>query len=160
MNGHRSERAAADVSGNVNGNGLRPGTVVILLENLPVQRDRRVWRQARALVEVGVPVTVICPALDASWADRRREKVRIVDGVEIRTFTAAKERSGVVGFVWEYGLAWVQMAWILLRLHRSPGVIGVQAATRPTSSSPWRGGPVGATSRSSSINMTSAPSCS
>ena len=35
--------------------------VLILVENLPVPFDRRVWQESRALVDAGYTVTVICP---------------------------------------------------------------------------------------------------
>ncbi len=109
---------------------VKTGQIVILLENLPVERDRRVWRQARALVEAGIPVTVICPRLRERSGASPWE-VRTVDGVEIRSFAAARERSGVTGFVWEYLLAWVQMVWILLIIHRRTTIAGIQACNPP-----------------------------
>ena len=35
--------------------------VLIIVENLPVPLDRRVWQQATALVRAGFAVSVICP---------------------------------------------------------------------------------------------------
>ena len=35
--------------------------ILILVENLSVPFDRRVWQESRALVEAGFSVTVICP---------------------------------------------------------------------------------------------------
>jgi hypothetical protein len=35
---------------------------VIIVENLPVPLDRRVWQEARALTAAGWDVSVICPA--------------------------------------------------------------------------------------------------
>ena len=35
--------------------------VLIIVENLPVPFDRRVWQEARALTEAGYRVSVICP---------------------------------------------------------------------------------------------------
>ena len=106
--------------------------VAILLENLPVQRDRRVWRQAQALIGAGVAVTVICPAGDRT--DRRRLGLHqpvTVEGVEIRSFTAARERPGPLGFVWEYALAWIQMTRALAACRRDHQVDGLQACNPP-----------------------------
>ncbi|MGF1596694.1 MAG: glycosyltransferase family 4 protein [Acidimicrobiales bacterium] len=106
--------------------------VVILLENLPVQRDRRVWRQARALVEAGMAVTVICPADEPSG--RRRfglHRPLVVDDVEIRAFNPARERQGPLGFVWEYALAWLQMTRALAACRRCHRVDGIQACNPP-----------------------------
>lgn len=105
--------------------------VAILLENLPVQRDRRVWRQARALTRAGVAVTVICPAVGrTSWHRFGLHRPVEVDGIEIRAFTAARERSGAAGFVWEYALAWIQMTRALAACRRG-GLDGLQACNPP-----------------------------
>lgn len=108
----------------------RSPRIAILLENVPVERDRRVWRQAQALVGAGLDVTVICPA-PVGDGSRDGRRVRVVDGIEIRSFAAAAERSGMLGFVWEYSVAWLQMSWILLRLHRAGPLSGVQACNPP-----------------------------
>lgn len=39
----------------------RAERVVILVENLPVPFDRRVWMEATTLSDAGYEVTVICP---------------------------------------------------------------------------------------------------
>ena len=38
-----------------------PSAVLIIVENLPVPLDRRVWQEARTLLEAGYRVSVICP---------------------------------------------------------------------------------------------------
>ncbi len=100
--------------------------VVILLENLPVQRDRRVWRQAQALVAAGMAVTIICPSSSA-----RQPRVHTVDGVEIRSFRPTVERAGVIGFVWEYAVAFIQMARLLGQTFDDGPIAGVQACNPP-----------------------------
>ncbi|MDH5557695.1 MAG: hypothetical protein OEZ03_10105, partial [Alphaproteobacteria bacterium] len=35
--------------------------ILIIVENLPVPFDRRVWQEATALRAAGYPVSVICP---------------------------------------------------------------------------------------------------
>ena len=40
-----------------------PLRVLIIVENLPVPLDRRVWQQACALRDAGHDVTVICPQM-------------------------------------------------------------------------------------------------
>ena len=51
--------------------------VLVLVENLSVPFDRRVWQESRALVDAGYQVTVICPLgknqdREAGGIDRRR----------------------------------------------------------------------------------------
>ena len=106
--------------------------VVILLENLPVQRDRRVWRQAQALIEAGLAVTVICPSGERAGRGRLGlHRPVTVEGVEIRAFTPARERPGALGFVWEYGLAWLHMTRALMACRRHHVVDGLQACNPP-----------------------------
>lgn len=99
--------------------------VVILLENLPIARDRRVWREATALRDVGIEVIAVCPR------DRDGLARTTIDGIEIRTFVAPPERSGALGFVWEYAIAWVQMLRILRRIHAERHIDGLQACNPP-----------------------------
>jgi len=99
--------------------------VVILLENLPVSRDRRVWREAEALRDAGFLVTTICPA------DGNRRSVEVVDGIEVRSFKPAPEPSTAAGFVREYGTAFVRMSAELLQVMRAGPIHAVQACNPP-----------------------------
>lgn len=104
--------------------GGRP-RVVILLENLPIARDRRVWREAIALRDAGVAVTAICPK------DPGDPDLQTVDGIEVRSFRAPPERSSALGFMWEYLVAWVQMLRLLIRTRREHGIDAVQVCNPP-----------------------------
>ncbi len=42
----------------------RKPSCVIVVENLPVPFDRRVWQEAQALRDAGWKVSVICPATE------------------------------------------------------------------------------------------------
>ncbi len=99
--------------------------VVILLENLPIARDRRVWREAVALRDAGIDVIAVCPR------DRDGSARQTIDGIEIRTFVAPPERSGAIGFLWEYSVAWVQMLRILRTIRRERPIDGLQACNPP-----------------------------
>ena len=52
--------------------------ILIIVENLPVPFDRRVWQEARALTEAGHRVTVICPKAPGYMAAHE-----VIDGIEI-----------------------------------------------------------------------------
>lgn len=54
---------------------------VIVVFNLPVPDDHRVWAEALALRDTGMRVTVVCPSIRDARPGRRR-----IDGVEIRCF--------------------------------------------------------------------------
>ena len=91
------------------------GHIVILDENLPVPLDRRVWLEARALVEAGYEVTVISPKGHGAMATRReiRDRVRILRYPQ-------RAASGLFGYLTEYAPSMLfTAAWLLwLRSHR------------------------------------------
>ena len=51
--------------------------VLIIVQNLPVPFDRRVWLESQALRDAGYQVTVVCPKGDG---DPPHE---VIDGIEI-----------------------------------------------------------------------------
>lgn len=100
--------------------------VLILVENLSVPFDRRVWQESRALVEAGYRVTVICPM----GSNRDRDKEEFTDGVRILRYPLRPASGGPVGYVREYALA----LWHTLRLAiavRREGRIDVVHACNP-----------------------------
>jgi len=83
--------------------------VCIIVENLPVPIDRRVWREACALRDAGFLVSVICPK-GAGSAGASYEKL---DGIDIYRHSSW-EASGVLGFLLEY--SWALLAELYLAL--------------------------------------------
>jgi len=80
--------------------GTGPVHVLILVQNLPVPFDRRVWQEALALVGAGHRVHVICPA--TKEYPKRRE---IVDGVRIYRYSPVLEARRSTAYLVEYGIA-------------------------------------------------------
>jgi glycosyltransferase involved in cell wall biosynthesis len=74
--------------------------VLILVENLPVPLDRRVWQEACALRDAGYEVTVICPQMRGYT---RPEEV--LDGIQIYRHWITEEARGIKGFIGEYASA-------------------------------------------------------
>jgi glycosyltransferase involved in cell wall biosynthesis len=102
------------------------GHVLILVENLSVPADRRVWQESRALVDAGMKVTVICPTGEKH--DREREVV--IEGVRILRYPLRPATGGVFGYLREYALA----LWYTLRLAvkvRREGTIDIVHACNP-----------------------------
>ncbi|MGA3168315.1 MAG: glycosyltransferase family 4 protein [Terriglobia bacterium] len=82
--------------------------VCIIVENLPVPIDRRVWQEARTLRDAGYRVSIICPK------GRGFEKGReTLEGIEIYRHRLW-EASGPLGYFVEY--AWALAAEFLLSL--------------------------------------------
>lgn len=86
---------------------------MILVENLPVPFDRRVWQESLSLVERGVQLSVICPAM--LGYDSPRETL---DGVSILRHRLPEEVSSARGYVREYFSAFVGQSRLLRRLWR------------------------------------------
>lgn len=76
------------------------GKVLIIVENLPVPFDTRVWKEARALQEEGYSVTVLCPQ-----GKGFRKLHEVLEGVHIYRHPLPKEGDSPLGYVWEYGCA-------------------------------------------------------
>jgi glycosyltransferase involved in cell wall biosynthesis len=73
---------------------------LILVQNLPVPFDRRVWQEARALTAAGYEVHVICPRTEDY--PRRRETV---DGIQIYRYSPGPEAGRAVEYLREYSIA-------------------------------------------------------
>ena len=86
--------------------------VLILVENLPVPFDRRVWQEALALRAAGYTVSVICPR-----TPDYRSGYEVVDGIHIHRYRSAPEAATPAGYVLEYGnalLATFVLTWKVL----------------------------------------------
>src|SRR4030088_1552947 len=102
------------------------GPVLMLVENMPVPSDARVWPECRALHEAGYEVVVVCPQgteVDAA-------PLEVVDGVEIHRFPATPG-NGPLGFVREYVSAFWHVFWLARRLGRRQAFAVVHAANPP-----------------------------
>jgi glycosyltransferase involved in cell wall biosynthesis len=86
-------------------------SVCIVVENLPVPIDRRVWSEARALREAGYAVAVICPKGKKSCTS----PYEVLEGIHIyrhRTW----EASSTIGYLVEYGWALVAELYLVLKV--------------------------------------------
>ncbi|WP_034508758.1 glycosyltransferase family 4 protein [Blastococcus sp. URHD0036] len=100
--------------------------VLILVENLPVPFDRRVWQESRALVEAGYEVTVICP----KGTDAQESEVTL-EGVHVLRYPLRPAQGGPLGFLREYGAAMFHTARLALRVARTRRVDVVHACNPP-----------------------------
>ena len=77
----------------------RSRRVLIVVENLPVPFDRRVWLEATTLARHGDRVSVICPK--AKGFTKSRE---VIEDIEVFRYPVPMDASGAVGFALEF--AW------------------------------------------------------
>ena len=90
--------------------------VLIIVENLPVPLDRRVWQEACALREAGYAVVVICPRMRGFTGPEE-----LLDGIHIYRHWISEEAGGIGGFIREYLSAlWGEwwLAWKVRRRHK------------------------------------------
>lgn len=85
--------------------------VLIVVENLPVPFDRRVWQEARTLRAAGYRVSVICPR-----AEGYSKKHEIIEGVEIFRHSLPIEADSIVGYMGEYLWALGAQALLTIRV--------------------------------------------
>lgn len=98
--------------------------VLIIVQNLPVPFDRRVWLESLALRDAGMDVTVICPK---GPGDPSRQEL---DGIHIRKYHQFAPGGSAAGFVFEYAYSFVATAWLTLR-SRVHGRFQVMQACNP-----------------------------
>lgn len=84
----------------IEGEPLQGRHVLIIVENLPLPFDRRVWQEARTLKAAGAQVSIICPTGKGHEA-----RFEVIEGVEIHRHPLPLEAKGALGFLLEYGAA-------------------------------------------------------
>lgn len=98
-----------------------------MVENLPVPLDRRVWLEAKALVDAGYCVSVICPT-GRGWDDRFEE----IEGVHIYRYPQPPEaRAGAAAFGLEWALSLWHMFRLSYRVRRERGFDVIQGCNPP-----------------------------
>jgi glycosyltransferase involved in cell wall biosynthesis len=101
--------------------------VLILVENLPVPLDRRVWMEATTLRESGYEVSVISP-MGRGW-DTEYE---VIDGVHIYRFPEPPEaHSGLRAYTVEWTHALYHMARLARQVWRERGFDVMQGCNPP-----------------------------
>lgn len=74
--------------------------ILIIVENLPVPFDRRVWQEATSLKDEGAAISIICPRMKGY-----NEAHEIINGIEIYRHPLPLEARGAVGYLVEYSAA-------------------------------------------------------
>jgi glycosyltransferase involved in cell wall biosynthesis len=111
-------------AGSAAARGKRP-RALILVEDLPVPFDRRVWTEAKTLRDAGWRVTVVSPKGDGArrWHER-------IDGIEVFRYPLPTTSAGLLHHVAEYSVA-IPATLILALLARGRGHIDVLHACNP-----------------------------
>jgi len=117
------------MGGNATGTGRsNPATggkrILLLIENLPIPFDRRMWMQATSLQRAGYPVRVICPA--GEYGSGRE----VLEGVIIYRYPLPSW-PGIAGHLAEYGIAMMMTFVLTLVVRLRDGFDVIHSANPP-----------------------------
>jgi glycosyltransferase involved in cell wall biosynthesis len=104
---------------------LSVSRILIIVQNLPVPFDRRVWLECRALVSAGHQVTVVCPK------GKGDPGYQVIDGVQVYKYRPYAPGGSKIGFVNEYIYSFVATFWLTLKARRSGRFEVMQACNPP-----------------------------
>jgi glycosyltransferase involved in cell wall biosynthesis len=98
---------------------------LIIVQNLPVPFDRRVWLECQALISAGYRVAVVCPK------GRGDPAYEVIDTVELYKYRPYAPGGSKFSFVAEYAYSFVATAWTTLKARRSGRFTVIQACNPP-----------------------------
>ncbi len=102
------------------------GRILIIVENLTLPLDRRVWQEATTLRDAGHTVSVICPT-----GGQYQDRYECLEGIHIYRHPLPLEASTVPGFIIEYAAALFWEFVLSLKVYRQVGFDVVQACNPP-----------------------------
>ncbi len=100
--------------------------VLIIVENLPVPFDRRVWQEATTLQRSGYDVSVICPT-----GKNHETRFEQLEGVNIHRYHNPVEADRPIGYVFEYGIALFWQFVLAVRVAFGRGFDVIHACNPP-----------------------------
>jgi glycosyltransferase involved in cell wall biosynthesis len=99
--------------------------VLIIVQNLSVPFDRRVWLECQALTSAGYQVAVVCPKGSGEPA------YEVIDSVEIHRYRPYAPGGSKVSFIAEYAYSFLATAAKTVRARRSGRFAVIQACNPP-----------------------------
>lgn len=110
----------------IEGQPLAGKSVLIVVENLPLPFDRRVWQEARTLAAAGATVSVICPT--GKGYEKRYE---FLENVHIHRHPLPLDAQGALGFLVEYGAALFWETVLAWKIYFKRGLDVIQGCNPP-----------------------------
>jgi glycosyltransferase involved in cell wall biosynthesis len=99
--------------------------VVIIVQNLPVPLDRRVWMECLALVGAWYAVSVVCPKGPGDPA------FETLQGVRIHKYAPPPPARGIGGYLLEFVYCWAQTAFRVVRIALRDRIDVIQTCNPP-----------------------------
>ncbi|HUO91768.1 MAG TPA: glycosyltransferase family 4 protein, partial [Rhizomicrobium sp.] len=100
--------------------------VLIIVENLPVPFDRRVWNEANALRDAGYEVSIICPKGVGA-----EESFLVLEGIHIYRHPLPLDARGALGYLLEYSSALFWESLLAWRVFFTRGFDAIHACNPP-----------------------------
>jgi len=101
--------------------------ILIIVQNLPVPFDRRVWQEATSLRRHGFGVAVICPKKGKCTASYER-----LEDVDIYRYPLIYEANkGVAGYFFEFVYCWLASLWLALKAYAHRPFQAIHACNPP-----------------------------
>ncbi len=101
--------------------------ILIIVQNLSVPFDRRVWQESTSLRRAGFGVAVICPT--SKMYPKRYERI---EGVDIYRYPLLIEAdTSIVGYFLEFVYCWLATLWLTLVAYRERPFQVIQACNPP-----------------------------
>ncbi len=86
--------------------------ILIIIENLSVPFDRRVWQEANTLKEHGAEVSIICPKMNGYT-----QSYEELNGIHIYRHPLPLEARGALGYLLEYSVALFWELWLSIKIY-------------------------------------------
>ena len=106
-------------------NGGKRPRVLIIVQNLPVPFDRRVWLECRALRDAGYDVHVVCPKAPGDPGHT------VLDGVTLHKYRPAPAGTGAASYAVEYAWSLAMTFWLTARAFAGGRFDAIQACNPP-----------------------------
>jgi glycosyltransferase involved in cell wall biosynthesis len=101
--------------------------ILIIVQNLPVPFDRRVWQEATSLRRHGFGVAVVCPKKGKCTASYER-----LEDVDVYRYPLIYEaNTGVAGYFFEFVYCWLASLWLALRAYAHRPFQAIHACNPP-----------------------------
>lgn len=101
--------------------------ILIVVQNLPVPFDRRVWQEATSLRRHGFGVAVICPKKKMYTAGYER-----LEDVDIYRYPLIYEADkGVAGYFVEFVYCWLATLWLAMKAYKHRPFHAIHACNPP-----------------------------
>ncbi|HVB22654.1 MAG TPA: glycosyltransferase family 4 protein [Ktedonobacteraceae bacterium] len=105
----------------------KPLKILMLVENLPVPADPRVWKEATTLREAGFQVCVICP----KGAAKQREPYSCIDDIHIYRYQLPTTANSGSAYLKEYSTALFMTFFLSLKILFRHGFDVIHSANPP-----------------------------